>query len=370
MRIATPEWPGPFTTTTDLGLIRFHALDAACPSTYELLCTDPSTGSIFAEQLEYALVVICVKECDDPLDDWWHNYEQLTDPFEDNTVTFDLRMNDALHLDQEYCHDGEIVSAESRCKPHVGVTSVVSPFGEAPFAGGNPLIAVANLKSIYGVPRCHFTSRLLFEHDTGASSLSVDLATPWVVFDRIEVLWLSGHGGNSDPLDTPPLTLTTNGWSSPIGFLDKLTDWLDQGERVLVIDGHYLPVDFYAQLGLTTTIGGQQIPSTITPVTHPFTTGVSGSLVVCANHLAVRSLGVGAGGVMIGEGTDYLTLATFPAIVCESWPGNPTSRIIIWASYTDTPTAFSTSFTLQANRLSSAGNATFLRNFDTQRLVL
>lgn len=352
---------------TNGGEARFFVRDLQCPMEFELQCR--SVGNPFntlVEQLEYALVVICVTECDDPLDDWWHSFEQFTDPFGNDITTFDARMNDALHIDQEYCRDGVMVAVEAHCQPHVMLTSFVDRTSQFNMVNGvlmfgDPLIRVARLKTIYGVPRCHFLTPLQYTKNDLLQTQAIEFQSDWADLTRVEVLWLSGFGENSDSVLGPPNT--ANNFAITLGFLSELTAWLNQGNRVLVIDGHYLPFTLLPYLGLTTTVGVERTATYVNAVPHPFTTGVTGSLLSGTN--IVRQLTLGAGGTMIGEGVAGAT--TFPAIVCESWPGNTTSRVIIYMSATDLPSSLR--FTPRASKLSEVGPTTFLQNFDTQRLV-
>lgn len=203
---------------------------------------------------EFSLCVKCIC-CDDPDgEQWWSEYEQ-TDLGDNGPASYRPRMSDDLRQDRFVAS----VSRRAACPP----ASVVALGNGELQDNAVPVIHVpstnhARLRSIYGGdfsywgPWCSHTSPFV------ADFSGYDL-------ERVKVLWL---GSSNTFITIDDWNVYRDRYASGTfnsASLDPLRDWLDLGDRVLVIEGGWFPLSFLSALGLATTFEPLLVVPTTTP---------------------------------------------------------------------------------------------------------
>lgn len=192
---------------------------AGCPTNLDLVMS--GSGSI--HDLEFCLVSICVCCADSHLaaNAWWSNFE--------GTLNYTPSSHDELHTDYQRCVGGTLVSRRAPCEPRI---HVVSRGIRQQISGTEyPAVNIEGLRTIYGANNVSFSVGTLATQD----------------LSRIELIWLgSANTGQS------PCGATTG--------LEIYQDWLDTGNKMLVLDWGTWQDDILSGLGLTTTVEPLAVP--------------------------------------------------------------------------------------------------------------
>ena len=370
---------------------------------------------------EISLCVKCIC-CDDPNgDQWWTEYEQ-TDLQDNGSASYSPRMFDDLRKDRVVAS----VNRRAACPP----ASVVALGNGELFDNAAPYIHVpsvnhSRLRTIYGGDFSYWGPWCVEADPIVADFSGYDLS-------RVKVLWM---GSLNTTIANEFLRMDdVNGYAVDSASLDPLREWLNLGNRVLVLEGGFFPYAFLAALGLATDIepigaiattpslnaefagfwpnyvehdssGCEACPddgfgrTRIDSTSHPFSNGIASSL-MAIRRLVAGSTGVGfchidqvrtlapvviPGGdaVTIGDARGRIKTATgatcdlsewnsdlnYPAIVCEPWSGNTTSRIVISNPFDIVYSTAAGGTYEYGYGLSHVGDETLIRNFRDKRLV-
>lgn len=237
----------------------------------------------------------------------------------------------------------------------------------------NPTGDIVRLKELYGTKFSYWGGWI-----SGRNG-SNQLLTRFGEYDlsRASVLFLGGLNASFDNYNANQFSWETSDFAA--GQLDGLIAWLDQGNKLLVLDGGHFPESLLTALGLATVVHPEGEPigtdtlisdTSIGPATppdfehahvstggftHPFIEGVvdifrpshEGSLGGTSGAMdgriytsSIRCLTPGGGAIVIGQligefvagvtGIPYtIEPYNYPAVSVEPWPGAPTSRIVI-----------------------------------------